>query len=107
MKYLGMGLLVLVALFVFAMGSESNRDRTPNSNYDFADAMVACKGAITKQLVAPKTAKFERFKPELKAGLWKARVQVDSQNGFGAMLRSGWYCEGSDATGKMTALQVN
>jgi hypothetical protein len=107
MKYLGMGLLVLVGLFVLAMGLESNRDRTPDSNYDFASAMVACKEAITKQLVAPTTAKFERFKPELKAGLWKASVNVDSQNGFGATLRSVWYCEGSDASGKVTALQTN
>jgi hypothetical protein len=55
-------------------------------------AFDAAKEAVRQQLIAPSTASFagdERYRP-LPGCSFDITGKVDAQNGFGAMLRSGW-----------------
>jgi hypothetical protein len=52
-----------------------------------------CEEAITNRLKAPATAEFSNFtKEELDGRLTAVRGTVDSENGFGAMIRSSFKC---------------
>lgn len=59
-------------------------------------AFLACKQFVTKRLRAPATAKFtnssEAVVNLVSGGEWAVASHVDSQNGFGAMIRSTFTC---------------
>jgi len=61
------------------------------------DARLACMMAeefVTPNLKAPATAQFSGFEESCRAyfadGVWTIRSYVDSQNGFGALIRTGY-----------------
>lgn len=58
------------------------------------DAQVACKDAVKERLKAPATAKFTNVN-HVSAGeeAWTVTGDVDSENSFGANLRTSWKCE--------------
>lgn len=64
----------------------------PQPQIDYA-AIRGCKDAIRERLVAPSTAKFTDGPVWITSTSQRFEVSVDSQNGFGAMLRSEWECE--------------
>ena len=73
----------------------------PNGEYlSWADATVMCNSKVRENLISPRTAKFVRsslfnddFSEPVKMGnTWNHEVKVDSENTFGALLRSHWLC---------------
>jgi hypothetical protein len=61
-----------------------------------AAAFVQCKERVGDRLSAPKTADFPLldFKAwDMGGGTYVIKSHVDSQNGFGAMLRTNWHCK--------------
>lgn len=59
---------------------------------DAADAHQACETKVRAQLRAPSTARFsDRYARETDGG-FSVSGSVDSQNGFGAMVRSNYVC---------------
>lgn len=65
-----------------------------------AQAIQKCRAEVLKSLKAPATAKFsgEHTIPD-DAGGFEVTGNVDSQNSFGALLRSTWLCNSSPARG--------
>lgn len=73
-----------------------------------AGAEQACQEWVTDRLKAPSTAEFvdvyatkgqadlteqDIYDGKLDESVYTVKGSVDSQNGFGAMLRTGWTCE--------------
>ncbi len=69
-----------------------------------SNIVVSCREAVQRQLVSPTTASWVRTPDPFWNGLmsrWQHQVHVDSQNVFGAMIRTTWSCivaEGGQAT---------
>lgn len=70
-----------------------------HANPDHLPAKRACQFFVQKQLRTPSVARFEPLSSVAaapmagKPGHWESVGWVDSQNGFGAMLRSDYICE--------------
>lgn len=99
----GMWCLVGVVAVVMLVAMAARRDthhhsaaRSPDSTPRLAEAYLAAKDLVTRQLKAPTTAEFSRYDPaqitDTGTSL-RVRGYVDSQNSFGAMLRSQWVCD--------------
>ena len=93
-KVLGIGCAGIVALFVILILVSLVRPKSPNDNKSLA--YVVAREEIRRQLKSPSTAVFPRHYEQ---GVAVARLQdnsfaissyVDSQNSFGAQLRSRW-----------------
>jgi hypothetical protein len=56
-----------------------------------ADAIAACEASITDMLKSPGSAEFDTSASEVSSS-WTVTGTVDSQNGFGALLRSEFRC---------------
>ncbi len=89
-------LLTIVVFSFFALGSgdsDSSVEPSPIMAYNFAEDFVK------QRLKSPSTAEFpglfEKNKHiiDLGNGEYKINSWVDSQNGFGAMIRSKWSCK--------------
>jgi hypothetical protein len=84
-KVLGALLILVIVLGIIGncAGGSSNSSKTST------DAIVAAENFVKDNLKAPSTAKFsnEEAKQD-NAGNWTVSGLVDSQNSFGAMLRS-------------------
>lgn len=71
---------------------------TPSGTIGKAEAEVTCERRVKESLVSPGSAKFvgpfnSEFQEPIKTGnAWLYIVKVDSQNSFGALLRSRWRC---------------
>lgn len=88
-------IVILSLLIAFESGEESHSTRKKKGpKYPPEDAVVSVAHHLVKQrLKAPSTAKFDRTytrKTKLKDNSWLVQGNVDSQNGFGAMIRSNW-----------------
>ena len=64
-------------------GPEDDRSNT---------AVAACEDSIRNQLKAPSTAKFSGERYTDNDPDWLVTGNVDAENGFGAMIRSGFSC---------------
>jgi len=54
---------------------------------------VSCEAAATEMLVSPSTAKIgARSTPAQYGNEWRYGFTTDSQNAFGAMVRTSWVC---------------
>lgn len=64
---------------------------------DAFDAYTACTRFVDGRLKAPASARHQEYRDVAishpAGGGFRVRGHVDSQNGFGAMLRSRWECE--------------
>lgn len=84
---------ILMALFVNAGGSNSGdqagRRPSPSAPHE-ATGCSASKRAVTARLKAPSTAQFSDCYSTTADGVQTVTLTVDSQNGFGAMIRSKW-----------------
>lgn len=54
-------------------------------------AVAECESSVTDMLKSPATAEFDTTASEV-AGSWTVTGTVDSENGFGALLRSDFRC---------------
>lgn len=76
-------------------------------NPDDATAEVMCQDFVKDQLKAPGSAKFsEERADEPFDGEWKVTGVVDSENGFGALLRAEYTCRMTHDDGEWTADEV-
>lgn len=57
------------------------------------DAKSACHTWVKERLKSPSTAKFSEETYKGTGGVYTFKGAVDSENGFGAMLRSTWTCK--------------
>jgi len=69
--------------------------RANNQHQGPTDASVSsCERAVKAQLKSPSTAEFSDHRwGDRSGGGFILKGSVDSENGFGAMIRSTWICE--------------
>ena len=97
------GLSILAIFFMMAvLGGKAKN----TAQLDEWSAQVACEDAVKTLLKAPATAEFDNWQRQKNAdGTYKVTGTVDSQNSFGAMLRSQFGCtvrdKGDGRTGTM------
>ncbi len=93
-------LICIVSIPVFFPQTEStvnaHKPAKKKTVQDLAiEAFVQCQGHVENKLKAPASAKFPflDFKPLMSANnVFTIQSYVDSQNSFGAMLRTNWIC---------------
>lgn len=89
------GILVVICVVFNLIGG---RTTGPASGADPISAFVMCKQFVTDRLKAPATAVFPTYgdsgtqTDQLSALQFRARAFVDSQNGFGANIRTSYTC---------------
>lgn len=95
-KWVAVGIAVA---FLAIIGAASNHDDSAGTNDRSATAFEMCKKSVRTDLRAPGTAKFRDYfgdqAPSVSGsgdGPYTVISTVDSQNGFGAMLRSSFVC---------------
>lgn len=100
---LGLGCLGAIALLVvIGIALSPSQDATPQSPHDAFGAYSICRQFVTERLRAPATADFPNYYAD-RSGVNSARVagtdaqylvtaHVDSQNGFGALIRTPFTC---------------
>lgn len=112
----GQGLLslALIAGVLMWLGSgDSSTSSKPSETLAF----IQCQDFVKERLRAPATADFpslDRTSWDMSDNTWVVKSYVDSQNGFGAMLRSNWHCKvqyvGNDplsrSSWKLLALEI-
>lgn len=82
--------LVIGTLAVVAwLGTQDDNEPT---RPDAGEARYQCEQWVKKRLKAPATAKFSDVQITGSDPSWTVTGAVDSENGFGAMLRSSWTC---------------
>lgn len=89
-----LGVFLAFVLFIVVscsiqMNSPENKGPKPPTELD---ARIACQDLVSKRLKSPSTAKFGGEDESLVSGTWTATGTVDSQNGFGAMIRGSYTC---------------
>lgn len=92
---LGSLVLGLIVIF-FVIKPDSNTSTRSFFNNPENDAEVWAMMYVERRLKSPSTAKFVYSSikaTEIKPNVWQVIGKVDSQNGFGAMIRSNWYIE--------------
>lgn len=91
---LGCGALAVGVVLLFAgcgalLASGGSNNRGPSE----AEARFVCEEWVRDGLRAPATARFSGVTTTASGGVYTIRGDVDAENGFGALLRSGWVCE--------------
>lgn len=82
-------LLCLLVLPVFRVAIS-----TPDPRGSQTEAIIYAQGFVENCLRAPATAQFPwETMAILDGDVWRVSGSVDSQNGFGALIRSDWQCE--------------
>lgn len=86
--------IVAILYFMFAGVSTSpSPSAADTSTPDKMDSYIQAQGFVLQALKSPSTAKFPMFAYEavnLGDGAYSVRSYVDSQNSFGATIRSNW-----------------
>lgn len=86
-------ILTAVILSVGIIGGFIFLSMNHTSSGNKYDAQTACEDAIRAQLKAPSSAKFSNLRYVEKAPIYTIRLDVDSENSFGATIRSTYTCE--------------
>lgn len=89
------GLIIIVLVSSLGMWAMSE-ETTPKKKINDASAYVQCKNFVMERLRAPATADFpfmDYTAWDMGNDTWVVKSYVDSQNGFGAMIRSNWHCK--------------
>lgn len=91
-------IVTTIVLAVFGCGAMLSNDESGDGGgsrkTDGYDAQVACKDAVKDRLKAPATAKFSNVDhTSAGAEAWTVTGDVDSENSFGANIRTSWKCE--------------
>lgn len=86
--------MVIGAILVLAVNFLGGRPRTIHPEGDRPSAIFTAQFEVRQRLRAPSTARFQRPTAESPgAGKWVVAGTVDSQNAFGATVRSSYVCE--------------
>lgn len=92
---IGCGVLLVLALILGSIMSScvANAGKVdPASLGDGGHAKVACRGMVQDKLKAPSTADFSNESVARSGAGWNVAGTVDSQNSFGAKVRSSYSC---------------
>jgi hypothetical protein len=107
-KWIVGGIIALIFVFSQFSGNDNNSvDSDPILAYNYA------KDFIKDRLKSPSTAEFpgtfekKNHVTDLGNGVYQINSWVDSQNGFGAMIRSRWSCRISFIGGKVQAENIS
>lgn len=109
-----LGAVIAVGLLFYACsGTNRTSTRAPEPTItlpdgrqiDKYDAQAMCTIKIKEQLVAPATAKFQSPSTSRTGNQWRVSYNVDSQNAFGALLRSVWLCVIDGTADTISAIQ--
>lgn len=95
-------IVVVGGVLLLAIGGQ---DRDNQDIFDAVDARVACQNFIEERLVSPATAEFAG-RPERVGDVWLWRTEVDSENGFGALVRTRWECAVNPGLNSIEARQL-
>lgn len=94
-------ILVLVGVFIIwalgqSGGGSSNPASPPADNAEAVGAWVVCQQFVEDRLTSPSTADYPAaysdYTTQLSTKQFKVDAYVDSQNGFGAMVRTDFVC---------------
>lgn len=88
-------LIAFVLVFIGLM-SQATSPSGQSEKATEVSAFVQCKNFVNDRLRAPASADFpllDRSSWDMGNNTWVVKSHVDSQNGFGAMIRSKWYCK--------------
>jgi hypothetical protein len=95
------GAAIGVLVTVLALGGAS--DTTPATVPDPSPgAVAACRSGVEARLKSPASAQYSSLTVTRNANGWIVTGAVDSQNSFGAMLRSTFTCYANPAGGGWT-----
>lgn len=106
----GIGCLVVLGIFavLMAWGMASGDDEDDAT--DKYGAQNVCEQFIEDRLKAPSTADFHHDSATAAGDVWTVSGAVDSENGFGAMIRSDYVCQvratDNDGNWRLVDLQV-
>lgn len=92
---IGCGVFLVLSLIIGGIMSScvANAGKVdPATLGDGAHAKVACRGMVQDKLKAPSTADFNSERVSGSGTSWNVAGSVDSQNSFGAKIRSNYTC---------------
>lgn len=71
------------------------------------DVRVACKTAVAGRLLSPGSMRTLPVKDPTPVGVnrWEYGLVIDSQNAYGALIRSVWRCDYADRVATVTRLE--
>lgn len=102
-------LLVIIGLVIWiVVAGVTGSDDPPDSEELRFGAQDVCHQFVKERLRAPATAKFERYSEARITGVeptYTVRGHVDSENGFGALIRSDYTCTVRHTTGDSFVLE--
>lgn len=91
-----MRVIVLVVALLIGCGRDNAPEVVASSGPTSAEALSVCQRFVTERLKAPRTAQFstaeEASLEQLAEDRWRARGFVDSENSFGALVRTDFDC---------------
>lgn len=89
--------VLLVVYLVYAEFTGMAKSPQPKASRDLTTmAFIQCQDLVKGELISPSTADFPSFDFESNIApddLYIIRSYVDSQNGFGATIRTRWRCK--------------
>lgn len=95
--------LIVVGWISSALSGDSESKTPAASTGDKYGAFVVCQDQVSALLKSPSSAEFASISDSTVnggGGTWRIISYVDSQNGFGAMLRTEWSCDVEHVTGQ-------
>lgn len=104
-------MLFLVGIVVYSCSAGGNDSGNDDSSNDEIGAEVMCEQFVTERLKAPSTAEFPGADSVVVTGddQYKVTASVDSENGFGAMIRTDYVClinDNGDETWTLVSLDM-
>jgi len=104
--------LLTVIIFIFFAFGSGDTDGSSSSEHSKIVAYNYAEDFIELRLKSPSTAKFpgtfqkNKHSTDLGGGKYRISSWVDSQNGFGAMIRSRWSCKITFVDGNVNAENI-
>ncbi len=99
------GTAITVALIIAAVWSWTHREAPTDPS---SQVVVACREWVREKLRAPGTADFAgELAVQDAVGRWTVTGSVDSENAFGALLRSTWTCTATRDRDTTTLVSVD
>ena len=101
-----LGVVIVFAFFwlMALFGDSDSSSKAPPASHSGVEAYGMCRDFVRDRLKAPSTAKFARISmdyiTDLGGGSYRVRAYVDSQNSFGAQLRTDYTCEVKHQSGE-------
>lgn len=100
--------LVVSMLYMCSGGGAGDRDRVPSTSEMMTQARLQCRHAVKDKLKSPATADFsnETESGSGQTGTYTVTGSVDSENSFGATVRSDFTCNVRFVTGEAKTVQI-